>query len=291
MRRTKIVTHNGSAHRDEFLACCAIIYHEFSRNMERPPVERRLVTPADLSNDGIYVIDTGGQWNPRLLNFDHHQAEAEVADKCALDLVLAHLMPHDDFAYYSRSNDWLRLTAMQDTRGASETATTLGVSLKTYSITRSPIEIYMLRWFADASTVHPDSPLWLAMLEIGRGMLSAVPDFSAQQEALRALPGPMEMFGVRVWDIRAAWASDARHGHVVVNDVASKLGVDVVVGHNLRNNKVGLYRQEWAASKLDLSKTAAHPKHFSSHQNGFYAVVESDVKDYEILELIRMAVS
>jgi hypothetical protein len=289
MRRVKIVTHNGSAHRDDFLSCCVVLFHEYSTHMVRPVIERRLALPVDLANRHTYVIDTGGQWEPELLNFDHHQADHRVVEKCALDLVLAHLMDPDDYRHYCKTNEWLRLTTIQDTRGSGEAATALGLTLKTYSVTRSPVELYVLKWFADSSVISPDSALYAAMLEIGRGLLSSIPDLASQHAALRSIPGPVSLGGVTVWDIRAAWSSDDRHSFAVVNDMASRLGVDVVVGHNLRNNKVGFYRQEWASSKIDLSLLAQHPKHYSSHQNGFYAVVDADVKDFEILEMIEMA--
>lgn len=283
------MTHNGAAHRDDFLACCVVLFHEFSQNMHRPAIERRMVLPSDLTSDHTYVIDTGGEWDPKLLNFDHHQEDPRLVDRCALDLVLEHLMAPDDRRYYVRTNDWLKLTSIQDTRGSSEAALSLGVTPRAYAIMRSPVELYVLRWFADAQVVHPDSALWALMLEIGRGVMASVPDVAAQRDALRGVPGPVMMHGISVWDIRDAWASDDRHGFAVVNDMAARRGVDVVISHNLRSGKVGLYRQEWSAHKLDLSRLAAHPKHHASHQNGFYAVVESDVKDFELLEMIEMA--
>lgn len=289
MRRVKIVTHNGSAHRDDFLACCVVLFHEYSTHMIRPVIERRLALPQDLASKHTYVIDTGGEWDPDLLNFDHHQADHRVVEKCALDLVLAHLMDSDDYRHYCKSNEWLRLTTIQDTRGSSEAALSLGLTLKSYSLTRSPVELYVLKWFAESSFVFPDSPLFMVMLEIGRGLLASVPDLSAQYAALRSIPGPVALGDVAVWDIRAAWSNDDRNSFAVVNDMAARLGVDVVIGHNLRNNKVGLYRQEWASAKVDLSLLAAHPKHYSSHQNGFYAVVDATVKDFELVEMIEMA--
>jgi hypothetical protein len=289
MRRTRIVTHNGSAHRDEFLACCVALCHEFTYHLVRPLIERRLALPADLACPKTYVIDTGGCWNPELLNFDHHQPDSRLTEKCALDLVLEHVMDPETLRGFSKTNDWLRLTTVQDTRGSSEAALFVGVTPRSYAIMRSPVEMHMLKWFSESSQIHPDSALYASMLEIGRGILSSVPDIKAQQQALHSIPGPVDLGGVLLWDIRPAWNSDDRNSFAVVNEIASNLGVDVVVGHNLRHNKVGLYRQEWAAKKLDLSRIAEHPKHHSSHQNGFYAVVSEDVKDFELVEMIEMA--
>ena len=289
MRKVRVVTHNGAAHRDDFMSCCAVLYHEFSTNNSTPNVERRLVLPSDLIARNTYVIDTGGHWDPDFLNFDHHQQDSRVSEKCALDLVLDYIMGSDIYRGFARSNDWLRLTTVQDTRGVAEAATHVGATAKSFAAMRSPIEKCMLLWFSDAHTVHGDSALHHAMREIGRVLLSSSEDINAQQEALRRIPAPVEWEGLKIWDIRPAWDSDERNSFAVVNEMASRLSVDVVVGHNLRHSKVGLYRQEWSSAKLDLSLLAAHPKFHSAHQNGFYAVVSSDVQDFELLEMLAMA--
>lgn len=62
-----ILTHPGSAHKDEFLACCVLL-------AETPvPISRREPTPADLADPGVAVIDVGHLHDPALNNFDHHQ--------------------------------------------------------------------------------------------------------------------------------------------------------------------------------------------------------------------------
>lgn len=289
MRKVRIVTHNGSAHRDEFLACCAVLFHEYADRLVQPVIERRMFTEQDLRCDHTYVIDTGGRWEPDFLNFDHHQADSLVAERCALDLVLEHLMGDDTYQGFCRANDWLRLTTIQDTRGSNEAALSIGATPRIYSITRSPVELYVIKWFSEASVVYADSALYATMREIGRGLLSSVPDVQSQLRALRAIPGPRDVGGVLLWDIRAAWDNDERHSFAIVNDMASKMAVDIVVGHNLRHSKVGLYRQEWSANKLNLARLEGHPKFHSAHPNGFYAVVSGDVKDFELIEMVAMA--
>lgn len=290
MRDTKIITHGGTAHRDEFLACCAVLFHEYATNRTTPNVVRRLALQEDLNDPYVYVIDTGGIWDPERRNFDHHQYDPRLVDRCALDLVLESLMPEKVMCGFARGNDWLRLTAVQDTRGSAEAAKFLGVTPRIYASTRSPMERAILKWFSGSAVIHADTPLHCAMREIGRTMLADVTDTSAQIAALEAIPGPLEVEGIRLWDIRDAWDSEDRNGFGVINEMASRLRVDVVVSHNSRNRKVGLYRQDWASSRVDLARIAEHPKHYSSHVNGFYAVVDRDVKDFELIEMIKLAV-
>ena len=65
----KIVTHSGVFHADEVFASAALrLFHN------NPPVERVLkTTPAMLEDTTVAVVDIGGQHDPTLLNFDHHQ--------------------------------------------------------------------------------------------------------------------------------------------------------------------------------------------------------------------------
>ncbi len=288
MRRTLIVTHNGSAHRDDYLSCCVVAYHEFSTNQIRPVIERRLVMPEDLEDPKTYVIDTGGQWDPALRNFDHHQPDSRLAEKCALDLILEHVMEPEALRGFRKMNEWIRMTTVQDTRGLSEAALYVGVNQKAFAIMRSPVELYMLKWFSEAWVVHPDSALYAAMLEVGRNLLASVPDIKSQQAALRSIPGPVDLDGILLWDIRPAWDSDEKNSFAVVNEIAANLGVDIVLSHNVRFSKIGLYRQEWASHKLDLTRLSVHPKYHSGHQNGFYAVIDSVVKVLELLWLGRL---
>lgn len=289
MRRARIVTHNGAAHRDEFLACCVILHHEHAAHGRTPSVERRLVVPSDLEDSGTYVVDTGGRWDPGDLNFDHHQADPKMVDKCALDLVLEYVMGRDVYRGFAKANEWLRVTTVQDTRGNAEAALSLGVNARAYSAMRSPMERLMLSWFADAHTVHADSALHATMRELGRLLLCSATDIATQQVALQRIPGPVEHLGIRLWDVRPAWDSDERNSFAVINEMAARLSVDVVVSHNLRHAMVGLYRQEWADGKLDLSLLSPHPKFHSAHKNGFYAVVTADVQDFELFELLALA--
>jgi uncharacterized UPF0160 family protein len=82
---TTILTHPGSAHKDEFLACCVLL-------ATAPcPILRREPTEADLADPAIAVVDVGHRHEPALNNFDHHQLPADAAPTCALSLVLQHL--------------------------------------------------------------------------------------------------------------------------------------------------------------------------------------------------------
>jgi hypothetical protein len=95
---TTILTHPGSAHKDEFLACCVLLA------TAPAPIVRREPTEADLADPAIAVVDVGHRHEPALKNFDHHQLPDDAAPTCALSLVLQHLGLYDDARAFC---DWL----------------------------------------------------------------------------------------------------------------------------------------------------------------------------------------
>ena len=62
------ITHPGKCHPDESL-CGAIIHLLFGDI----PIYRRQPTEAELDDPTVFVFDTGGSFNPKKNNFDHHQ--------------------------------------------------------------------------------------------------------------------------------------------------------------------------------------------------------------------------
>ena len=51
-----------------------------------------------------------------------------------------------------------------------------------------------------------------------------------------------------------------------------------------------MYRQAWAASKIDLRKISGKPEVRFAHSNGFYAAIDNSLGDREITELIDCAI-
>lgn len=290
MRKRKLVTHSGTAHRDEFLACCAILYHEHSTRGQLVTIERRVVADFDMENDLTWVIDTGGKWQPELLNFDHHQEGSDVADKCALDLVLEHLLGKAALKRYRHINPWMVLTSLHDTRGPNEAARSLGVDARTYSLMRSPVERLILGRFSESQIIFPESSLHAEMREMGRVMMNQSLDLESQYAALNRIPGPGDFNGIRVWDVRPAFKEGEFDSFAVVNTLATTHSVDVVISHNFRRNAPAVFRSEWAAGRLDFSRLEGQAYLIEAHANGFYAVFQPGTKDPVIHDAIQLAI-
>ncbi len=181
---TTILTHPGSAHKDEFLACCVLLASAPS------PIVRREPTDADLADPAIAVVDVGHRHEPALNNFDHHQLPDDAAPTCALSLVLQYLGLYTDARAFC---DWLEPAEWFDCRGPNATAKWLGVERPVINQLSSPIDGTLLRRFAAATRHQAGEPLWEIMRLVGADLL----------EYLRTLRARLTFIGehAEVWSL------------------------------------------------------------------------------------------
>lgn len=158
----QILTHPGSAHKDEFLACCLLIA------VHKVPVIRREPTSDDLNNTATIVVDVGGEHDPARMNFDHHQFPADADPICALSLVMKHLGIYDDARMFC---EWLEPAEWFDTKGPVKTAEWLGIPRDTLGKLQSTIDVTILRRFAASSRLEPGHLIWELMQLIGNDLL------------------------------------------------------------------------------------------------------------------------
>jgi hypothetical protein len=160
-----ILTHPGGAHKDDFLACCVLAAQL------KAPIERREPTQADLDDLDVTVVDVGGEHEPERNNFDHHQFPRDHAPICALSLVLQHLGLYEDAKLFC---GWLEPAEWFDTRGPVRTAKWLEVEREIITKLLSPIDVCLLRRFADSSRLEPGSTLHEVMTWIGADLIDYI---------------------------------------------------------------------------------------------------------------------
>ena len=158
-----IVTHPGGAHKDDLLAVCVLIARH------RVPVFRRDPTDDDLDDASVAVVDIGGSHDPAKSNFDHHHFDREHPPTCALSLVLQHLGLYEDALHFC---DWLETAEWLDGRGPNKTAKWLGVPRKAISQLNSPIDMTLLRRFAQSPSHQPGEALYEFMRMVGDDLLT-----------------------------------------------------------------------------------------------------------------------
>jgi len=161
----KIITHPGSAHKDELMACALLL-------PDHPvAIERREPDHSDLADPQTAVIDVGHRHEPGLRNFDHHQFPADHAPICSLSLVLKHLGLYEEARLFC---DWLEPAEWFDSRGPGETANWLEVDRETLNRLNSPIDVTILRRFARETRLEPGEPIWELLRMIGEDLLDYV---------------------------------------------------------------------------------------------------------------------
>ena len=184
----KILTHPGSSHKDEFLACCVLIYHH------QVPVVRQEPTDDDVQNSRICVVDVGGEHDPERKNFDHHQFPRDHPPLCALSLVLQDLNLYENARAFC---DWLEPAEWLDSRGPIESANWMGIKPKVLNQLISPIDITLLRRFAQSSELSEKDVLWQVMRMVGEDLVEYLQTLS---ERLLFLKQHIEWWTINIGD-------------------------------------------------------------------------------------------
>ncbi len=284
-----ILTHPGSAHKDDFLACCVLLAHSPA------PIVRREPTPADVADASIAVVDVGDDHNPALNNFDHHQLPDDAEPICALSLVLQALDLYEDARSFC---DWLIPAEWFDCRGPNATANYLNVPREAINQLYSPMDGTLLRCFAAGDRHEPGEPLWEIMSQVGRDLL----------DYLRSLRSRLNFIAehAELWTLQTSDDNPPSTTQVLFLPRTTPLptepssGIDryimekglndVVVGvvsPDRRGSGYGLSRHR-DHPHFDFTKIAAEPDVTFAHQRGFVAKT-SATTEARLGELLHLA--
>lgn len=282
---SRIVTHPGGAHKDEFLACSVLLA------LHAVPISRREPTPADLADAATCVVDVGHVHDPLLNNFDHHQLPKDAPPTCALSLVLQHLGLYEDTRAFC---EWLEPAEWFDCRGPFATAEWLGIDREILAKLNSPLDVALLRQFAAASQLTDSDPLWQMMRQIGVDLVEYVKSMRAR---LDFLAGHAEF-----WELDGA-SGPAKvlylpRSEPALNDPS--MGIDrfiessshatEVIGTitpDRRSGGYGLSRHRDNA-RLDFTRIAREPDVHFAHARGFVAKT-SATDPARLKELVSLA--
>ena len=265
---TTLLTHPGSAHKDEFLACCVLLA------LHPVPIVRREPTATDLNDPQVAVIDVGHEHDPARNNYDHHQLAKDHAPTCSLSLVLQHLGIYADARQFC---EWLEPAEWFDCRGPISTAKFLGVDRNALPKLNSPIDITLLRRFALADRIEPTAPLWAIMRMIGEDLLDYVRtlrtrlDFIAQHAQVWELVlggEPAHILFLPRTDPLPEEPSMGIERYIEAQNLAAK--IVGTVAPDRRSPGYGLSRFQ-DNPRLDFTRIADAPGVHFAHARGFVA--------------------
>ncbi|GAB5562370.1 MAG: hypothetical protein SynsKO_40170 [Synoicihabitans sp.] len=284
-----ILTHPGSAHKDDFLACCVLLAHAANP----VAIVRREPTAEDLANMTTAVVDVGDSHDPALNNFDHHHLPDDADPVCALSLVLKALGLYEDARSFC---DWLEPAEWFDCRGANATAKFLNVPREAVNQLYSPIDGTLLRCFAARTEHNPGEPLWEMMLQVGQDLITY----------LKSLRSRLDFIGehAELWSLQ----SDGEESTTQVLFVPRtdplpeepSSGIDrYIVEKGLNNIVVAIISPDRRGSGYGLSRHRDHPffdftkltdepdVHFA-HKRGFVAKTSATTEE-RLGELLQLA--
>jgi hypothetical protein len=261
-----IVTHPGGSHKDDLLAVCVLAA------LHHCPIVRRDPTPAELDDPEVAVVDIGGVHDPARSNFDHHHFPREHAPTCALSLVLDHLGLYQDALQFC---DWLETAEWFDSRGPKKTGEWLGVPRRAISQLNSPIDMTILRRFAQATRFEPTEPLYAVMAMIGEDLLEYLRDartrldFIDQRVQRWSIPCGDDLIEA-LYLPRSEPAADEPSGMLGSYIRARKLDgvIAAIVYPDRRGDGFGIGRYE-DHPRLDFSAVEGQPDVHFAHKSGF----------------------
>ncbi|MDZ4694243.1 MAG: MYG1 family protein [Deltaproteobacteria bacterium] len=285
MNLTRIVTHPGGAHKDDFLAVCVLMAKSGA------PVVRRDPTPEELNDSQVAIVDVGGEHAALRMNFDHHHFPREHAPTCSISLVLQHYGLYEDALLFC---PWLEPAEWFDSRGPNHTAKWLGIDRESLAKLNSPIDITLLRRFAACTSLQVGNPLYEVMRFIGEDMVSYLENvrqqinFMNEHASIWRLDVPGGVIEA-VYLPRTEIPVDEPSNAVAAYIRAAKLEkrIAAMVYPDRRGNGFGIGRYEDHAS-LDFSRVQDEPDVHFAHKSGFMCKTSATEPD-RLRALIRAA--
>jgi len=242
------------------------------------PVERRDPDAAVLHDPSVTVVDIGGAHEPAKHNFDHHHFDREHPPTCALSLVLSQLGLYQDAL---KLCEWLEPAEWFDSRGPNRTAEYLGVPRRAISQLNSPIDVTLLRRFAQKQELAAGDPLYEYMRYVGADLLEYLRvarqrmDFVAAHAQRWSIPHDAETIEV-VYVPRTDPELDepsAAAAHYV-RDQGLETTVAAIVYPDRRGGGYGITRYE-DHPRLDFSRVGHEPDVRFAHKSGFMCKTEA----------------
>lgn len=273
---TRVVTHSGMAHRDDFIAACiaSTLTNDIVRLNDRSRDPKEKDENAALlhqyqQDEHTIVLDVGLQDNPDLNNFDHHQdRDGKLGIPCSLTLLAKKFGLHEEF---KKSAPWYDIIDFRDRNGPAKLAQELGISEETMTKLEDPVMNNTLKNFSRFQGKVNENFVETYMRPLGEQILRSNAMFLADYKRIEECKIE-EIGGLRVLvdtcnppsDIDASKAF-CRNNHI-----------DVTVRENTKDNTTTVTRTTSDETKIDfrLLKESHKDQLQFVHNTGFMMVVK-----------------
>ncbi len=280
-----IVTHPGSAHKDDLLACSMLMARHGA------PLFRRVPTPEDLADVGTAVVDVGGQHAPERNNYDHHHFPREHVPTCSVSLVL------ESMGLYAEAREhwpWLEPAEWFDCRGPTRTADFLGVPRQAMAQLESPVSKALLTLFSRRTELREGDALYEVLRQLGAELLASL---EHKREALAWVEEHATRWSIpkgsdtieAIFLPRTQPPGDAFSDAVEdwIRHAGLRETVAALVYPDRRGSGYGLARYE-DHPRLDFSRVGDEPDVHFAHVSGFMCKTSSTEPE-RLQELVALA--
>lgn len=275
-----ILTHPGSAHADDFLACalCSAVHGGL-------PVERRAATEAELADPEVAVLDEGLRLEPVLWNFDHHQEDPRVQGRCTVSFVLAHLL-ECSVETLADQVPWIAHFETWDALGPGALGRQYGLDMaQTLALQVDPTGPLLRDLFAAESRIEAGSTLGLLLQALGARLLADLRQREADFDLLDARAEVVAAAGLK--GILLEPLPGERDLPRFLKDWIAARHADADFYITL-NRRGGTSLTRWGdAPPLDFRRLKGHPALRFVHPSGFMAVTDLSVR--EALGLVALS--
>lgn len=263
---TKIITHSGPAHFDDFFAVCLIL----ASSIDKFEIERRDPTTEELNNPDIWVVDVGGTHDPSLKNFDHHH---DIDSDCAYVLVADHL----GYKELLQNIPWWDVKNKLDTKGPTFVREKMHLTSEEFLSLGSPLEKFMLEAFSS----KPNDLIDL-MRDFGRRNINNALKYQHQMIKFEQC----EKIYIKDHVIMLIKDDDVFACERYAEQQVPK--ISLLISYDNRGKGWSILRF-FDNPKIDLFKLDGNPKIKFAHKNGFVAKTHEKIPLPEVIELIQLS--
>lgn len=256
---TKIITHDGRGHQDDFLATAVCIYKLNCAAF------RQSFLKEDLEDENTWVLDQGRCFDENFHNFDHHQIEKEI---CAFTMVLDYFYKND----YRVLMPQLKFIEIFDSYGPKKAAEFLEIKEESLDCISSPIYLAMIKSFSRIQGEIKE-PMYSIMKDIGKEICDQIENSTQLLEILEQ-SSFFEFNAIKILDTTKCNVGTYKHDQLPTKIYSKLKKIEPEVILTIDNRQNG-YRM--VSINTDSLKFLPNEKSYFTHNSGFL----TGFKNYE----------